>query len=80
MKSKTDKQMWEKTNTESESHNQKLIMEFIPFTGPRLRVPLQWVRIQLISLKWYKMVLESNSATVNRMMYEVFKTSFGNYN
>ena len=26
-------------------------------------------------LKWYKMVLESTSATVNRMLYKVFKTS-----
>ena len=53
-----------KTNTESESRKQKLITEFTPFTGLRLRVPLQWVPIQLISLSWYKMVLESTSATV----------------
>ena len=26
-------------------------------------------------LKWYKMVLESTSATVNRMLYKVFKIS-----
>ena len=62
-------------NTETESHNQKLITEFTPSTGLRLRVPPQWVPIQLISLRWYKMVLESTSATVNRMLYEVFKTS-----
>ena len=74
MKSKTDKQMWEK-NTESESHKQKLIMEFTPFTGLHLWVPLQWVPIKFIFLKWYKMVLESTSATVNRMLYKVFKTS-----
>ena len=43
--------------------------------GLRLRVPLQWVPIQLISLRCYKMVLESTSATVNRMLYKVFKTS-----
>ena len=64
-----------KTNTESESHKQKLITEFTPFPGLCLWVPLQWVPIQLISLKWYKMVLESTSTTVNRMMYKVFKTS-----
>ena len=54
MKSKTNNQMWGKKNTESESHKQKLIMEFTPSTGLRLWVPLQWVLIQLISLKWYK--------------------------
>ena len=53
MKSKTDKQMWERKHRIRESQ-QKLIMEFTPFTGLRLRVPLQWVPIQLISLKWYK--------------------------
>ena len=29
-------------------------------------------------LKWYKMVLESTSATANRMPYKVFKTSLWN--
>ena len=29
-------------------------------------------------LKWYKMVLESTSATANRMLYKVFKTSLWN--
>ena len=38
-----------KTNTEIESHKQKLITEFTPFTGLRLRAPLQWEPIQLIS-------------------------------
>ena len=37
-----------------ESHKQKLIMEFTPSIGLHIRVPLQWVPIQLISLKWYK--------------------------
>ena len=58
--------MWEKQNTESKCHKQKLITKFTPSTGLRLRVPLQWVPIQLISLKWYKMVLESTSATVKQ--------------
>ena len=65
--------MWEK-NTESERHKQKLITEFTPSTGLRLRVPLQWVLIQLIFLKWYKMVLETTSVTVNRMLCKIFKT------
>ena len=29
-------------------------------------------------LKWYKMVLESTSATANRILYKVFKTSLWN--
>ena len=74
MKSQTDKQMWEKQNTESKCHKQKLITKFTPSTGLRLRVPLQWVPIQLIFLKWYKMVPETTSTTVNRMLYKIFKT------
>ena len=53
MKSKTDKHMWENQHKIRESQL-KLITEFTPFTGLRLQVPLQWVPIQLISLKWYK--------------------------
>jgi len=37
------------TETENESYKQKLITEFTPFIGLRLRVPLQWVLIQLIA-------------------------------
>ena len=65
----TDKQI-QRRNTKSESNKQK----FTPSTGLRLRVPLQWVPIQLIFLKWYKMVLETTSATVSRMLYKIFKT------
>ena len=54
MKSKTDKQMWEKQTQNQRATKQKLITEFTPFTGLHLWVPLQWVPIQLISLKWYK--------------------------
>ena len=76
MKNKTDNQMREKKNTESESHKQKLITEFTPFTGLRLQVPLQWVPIQLIFfLNGTKMVLESTSTTVNMMLYKFFNTS-----
>ena len=75
MKSKTDKQMWEKQTQNQRATKHKLITEFTPFTGLHLWVPLQWVPIQLISIKWYKMVLESTSATVNRMLYKVFKIS-----
>ena len=52
MKNKTDNRC-QAENIEPESQ-QKLITEFTPSTGLRLRVPLQWVPIQLISLKWYK--------------------------
>ena len=50
-------------------------MEFTPFTGLRLRVPLQWEPIQLMALKWYKWVLASTSATVKEnTRQKVFKT------
>ena len=49
-------------------------MDFTPFTALHLRVPLQWEPIQLMALKWYKMVLETTSVTVNRMLYKIFKT------
>ena len=75
MKNNTDKKDVKKKTQKTESHKQKLITEFTPSTELRLRVPLQWVPIQLISLKRYKMVLESTSTTINIMMYEVFKTS-----
>jgi hypothetical protein len=55
-------------------------MEFTPFTGLRLRVPLQWIPIQLISLEWYKMVLASTSATVNQIVVQSLQDlSSGNY-
>ena len=54
MKSKIDKQMWEKQTQNQRATKQKLITEFTPSTGLCLRVPLQWLPIQLISLKWYK--------------------------
>jgi len=54
MKRKTDKQMWEKQTQNQRATKQKLITEFTPFTRICLRVPLQWVPIQLISLEWYK--------------------------
>ena len=54
MKRKTDKQTWEKQTQNQRATKQKLITEFTPSTGLRLRVPLQWVPIQLISLRWYK--------------------------
>ena len=43
MKSKTAKQMWEKQTQNRSFTKQKLITEFTPSTGLRLRVPLQWV-------------------------------------
>ena len=70
MKNKTDKQM-----PSMKTQKQNLITEFTPSTGLHLRVPLQWILIQLISLKWYKVVLETTLATVNRMLYKVFNTS-----
>ena len=81
MKSKTDKQMWEKKNTESESHKQKLITKFTPFTGLRLQVPLQWVPIQLISLKWYKNGSGINFSNCEQNAVQSLQEfSSGNYN
>jgi len=39
-----------------------LLMEFTPFTGLRLRVPLQWVPIQLNLRKWYNGLQEQSPA------------------
>ena len=80
MKSKTDNQMWEK-NTESESHKQKLITEFTPFTGLRLRVPLQWLPIQLIFLKWYKNGSRINFSNCKQNVVQILQDlSSRNYN
>ena len=74
IKPNTDKTNVKEKTQKTESHKQKLITEFTSFTGLCLRVPLQWVPIQLMVLKWYKMVLETTSATVNIMLYKIFKT------
>ena len=75
MKENTDKTDVKEKTQKTESHKQKLITEFTPSSGLRLRVPLQWVPIQLIPWNGTKMVLETTLATVNRMPYKVFKTS-----
>ena len=52
-------------------------MEFTPFTGLRLRVPLQWVPIQLMVSKWYKDVPGSSEHQLrqqNRMLCKALKT------
>ena len=74
MKNKTDKQTLEESQKQGVTKH-KLITEFTPFTGLRLRVPLQWVLIQLISLKRYKDGFGIKFSTVNRKLYKVFKTS-----
>jgi hypothetical protein len=64
--------------TENERQEQKsLITEFTPFTGLRLRVPLQWVPIQLMVLKWYKDVpgiSEHQLRQQNRLLCKALKT------
>ena len=80
MRSKTDNQMWEK-NTKSKSHKQKLITDFTPFTGLHLQVPLQWVLIQLIFLKWYKNGSGINFSNYKQNVVQSLQDlSFGNYN
>ena len=67
--------------TESESHKQKLITEFTPSTGLRLRAPLQWVPIQLISLKWYKNGSGNNFSNGKQNAVQSLEDlSSGNYN
>ena len=53
MQGKTDKQMWKKKHRIRESQT-KVDNGVHPLHWLHLRVPLQWVPIQLISLKWYK--------------------------
>ena len=73
----TDKQI-QGRKTQKQSHKQKLITEFTPSTGLRLRGPSPMGTDPINLLKWYKMVLESTSATANRILYKVFKTSLWN--
>jgi hypothetical protein len=80
MKSKldsNDKQQMKDENNKRESQTQKLLTEFTPFTGLRLRVPLQWVSIQLMISKWYKDVPRSSEHQLrqqNRMLCKALKT------
>ena len=81
MKSKTDKQTWEKQTQNQRATKQKLIMEFTPSTGLRLWVPLQWVLIQLISLKWYKNGSGINFSNCKQNVVQSLQDlSSGNYN
>jgi hypothetical protein len=71
------KQQLKDENSKRESQTQKLLTEFTPFTGLRLWVPLQWVPIQLMALKWYKNVpgiSEHQLQQQNRMLYKALKT------
>ena len=80
MENNTDKQM-QRRNTETKSHKQKLITEFTPSTGLRLRVPLQWVPIQFISLKWYKNGFGNNFSNCKQNAVQSLEDlSSGNYN
>jgi hypothetical protein len=71
------KQQMKDENSRRESQTQKLLTEFTPFTGLRLWVPLQWVPIQLMVLKWYKDVpgiSEHQLRQQNRMLCKALKT------
>ena len=64
-------------NNRKESQTQKLLTEFTPFTRLHLRVPLQWVPIQLMVLKWYKDVpgiSEHQLRQQNRLLCKTLKT------
>ena len=74
MKSKTDNQMWGKQKhrireSQIEVDNGVHPLHWATSPGPS---PMGTDPINL--LKWYKMVLETTSATVNRMLHKVFKT------
>ena len=73
MKTTTRIDRYKEENTETESQ-QKLITEFTPSTGLRLRVPLQWVPIQLITLKWYKWfwTMQINFNSMDKSMQDLF--------
>ena len=74
MKTTTMIDRYKEENTETESQtevdNRVHPLHWATSTGPS---PMGTDPINL--LKWYKMVLESTSATVTRMLYKVFKTS-----
>ena len=56
--------------TENERQEQKsLITEFTPFTGLRLRVPLQWVPIQLMAFKMVQNISGHQLRQQNSMLY-----------
>ena len=72
------KQQIKDENSRKDTQTQKLLTEFTPFTGLRLRVPLQWVPIQLmVFLKWYKDVpgiSEHQLRQQNRILCKALKT------
>ena len=74
MKRKTDNQMWEKkhrireSQTEVDNGVHPLHWATSPGPSPMGTDPINFF------LKWYKMVLETTSATVNKMLYKIFKT------
>ena len=71
------KQQIKDENSRKDTQTQKLLTEFTPFTGLRLRVPLQWVPIQLMVSKWYKDVPGSSEHQLrqqNRMRCKALKT------
>ena len=56
--------------TGNERQEQKsLITEFTPFTGLRLRVPLQWVPIQLMAFKMVQNISGHQLRQQNSMLY-----------
>jgi hypothetical protein len=74
MKSKLDRneKKHENENNKRESQTQKLLTEFTPFTGLRLRVPLQWVPIQLMAFKMVQNISgisEHQLRQQNNMLY-----------
>ena len=80
MKTTTLIDRYKKENTETESQ-QKLITEFTPSTGIRLWVPLQWVPIQLFSLKWYKNGSRNNFSNCKQNAIQSLEDlSSGSYN
>jgi hypothetical protein len=56
--------------TKNERQEQKsLITDFTPFTGLRLRVPLQWVPIQLMAFKMVQNISGHQLRQQNSMLY-----------
>ena len=67
-----------KTSTGSESHKTEVDNGVHPLHWAMSLGPSPMGTDPINLLKWYKMVLESTSATANRMLYKVFKNSLWN--
>ena len=74
MKTTTLIDRYKEENTESESHKTEVDNGVHPLHWATSPGPSPMGTNPINLLKWYKKVLETTSATVNRMLYRFFKT------